>query len=106
VTLEGTEWLIEDELLGARGKELRGYLHFHPDVRVERTGDTFRAVSGNMVATIAPFGVSDVLVRVGEHHPQQGWYCPEFGVSHAATVLELRVDRDAGGVFGYRITTA
>jgi uncharacterized heparinase superfamily protein len=106
VQLQGSAWEVEDRVSGAEGALLCSFLHFHPAIHIETEGRCFRAVSGEVSARIEPFGVDAACVRRGEHDPEQGWYCREFGACHAAPVLEFRVPRNDGKPFGYRIIIA
>lgn len=104
VTRRGGDWMVEDRVEGAGQGRLRGFLHLHPDFRIERADvEGIVARSDDGTVTIEPFGVDEVVVRKGEHDPIQGWYCPEFGKALPAPVIELVVRENDGRNFGYVI---
>lgn len=104
VTHRGSEWVIEDRVEGATEARLSGFVHLHPDFRIEEANvDRIVARSGDISITIEPFGVDGVVVRKGERDPAQGWYCPEFGKALPAPVVELVVNANDGRNFGYAI---
>jgi uncharacterized heparinase superfamily protein len=95
--------IVTDRVDGAMGAPLESFLHLHPDFTAERSGDRVVARAGAMSVTIEPFGIDGLSLHRGEREPVQGWYCPRFGVAIANAVLVMRVDRNAGQPFGYRI---
>lgn len=101
--LEASELTVTDIVEGAIGMPVNGWLHLHPSFVVEQSGDAWIATAGDFRLRIEVHGVDIVKVWRGESDPVQGWYCPEFGLAHAAPVLEMRIVRNAGLPFGYRL---
>lgn len=100
---------VIDRVDGDQSDSLSSWLHLHPDFRLERSGHGFTAVahdSAGFSLDIELFGVDETLVWRGERNPEQGWYCPEFGIARPAWTIELRVHENAGRAFGYRICLA
>ncbi|HEX2190360.1 MAG TPA: alginate lyase family protein [Longimicrobiaceae bacterium] len=97
------EWTVTDRVDGAAGAPLQSWLHLHPDgtVRVEDGGVT--ALLPGVEVRVEPFGVDRVEVVRGARGPVQGWHCPEFGCAVPAPAVEMRVERNDGASFGYRI---
>ena len=96
-------WLVTDRVEGRPGAPVTSYLHLHPDFRVRADGERWIASDGPLEVLIEPRGVDQVRLRVGERDPDQGWYCPRFGVALPAPVLEMEVYRNDGRPFGYRL---
>ena len=99
-------WSITDRVEGALGASLASFIHLHPDFRIELRERRVLAESPRLAVWIEPFGVDTVRVYCGERDPVQGWYCPEFGVSVPAPVIELGVESNRGLPFGYKIFSA
>ena len=104
-TIEGAggEWRVEDRVHGADGAALESWLHLHPDWTLEPTEGGLAARAGGDVVVIEPFGVDAVDWCAGRMDPPQGWYCPEFGVAVPAPAIRMRVERNDGRPFGYRV---
>lgn len=100
VVLDGRRLVVTDEVIGA-SQSVTSWLHFHPDVRLDRTAMGFVANVGGLRLTIVPMGEATIEPIRGDSEPKQGWYCPEFGLARPATVLELRVQGVANPVFGW-----
>lgn len=96
-------WTVTDRVDGARGAPLQSWLHLHPDAAVEVAGGGVTARFPGVTVRVEPFGADRLDVVRGARDPVQGWHCPEFGRALPAPVLELRVERNDGGAFGYRI---
>jgi hypothetical protein len=103
VRRENAGWAVTDRVEGASGATLRSFIHLHPDLELERSGDSFIARAGSLRVRIEPRGVDSEVIRRGELQPVQGWYLPEFGRAIPATVLELTVHSNGGREFGYHI---
>jgi hypothetical protein len=69
------------------------------------TLDGMRIIASSDAVTVAvePFGIDHLRARIGERGPAQGWYCPRFGTAIPAPALEMRIERNDGQQFGYRI---
>src|SRR5690606_34743338 len=95
---------VTDRVDGADGAPLRSFVHLHPDFEVSLDGRaaTARAADGYEVR-IEFVGIDAIRIAHGESNPPQGWYCPRFGTRLPAAALELRIDRNDGSEFGYRL---
>jgi hypothetical protein len=51
-------------------------------------------------ALLVPFEIDAAQMMLGETNPEQGWYCPVFGVMLPAPTLTLRASQSR---FGYAI---
>jgi uncharacterized heparinase superfamily protein len=91
---------IADTLRGPPAAPMRSFIHLHPDIEAVVEGHTATLHRGaTVVATVQANGVD--TLEIG-----QGWYCPEFGLKQANTVLILgKTDPVARG-FGYDIQVA
>ena len=98
-------WVFIDRLTGPGACEAESFIHFHPDVEVEKDGDVWRARRGDAAVIVAPFAVETVDMVRGAVDPLQGWYCSEFGKAVAAGCLVLRSQGAFPLVFGYGIFT-
>jgi len=87
---------------GADGALLEGFLHIHPDARVETREDRFVVQSGSARLVLQPFGWSEVKMVHGHRDPTQGWYFPFFGVAREAPVLVGR-QSNRGSHLGFRL---
>lgn len=103
---------VTDLVEGAPGAPLSGWLHLHPDFRVEASSGGFLAVApsatdaggGPLVRVrIETFGTDEARIVSGSRQPVQGWYCPRFGCARPAAVIEMRVRANRGRPFGFRI---
>jgi uncharacterized heparinase superfamily protein len=103
VRREEGRWVVTDRVTGAVGASLRSFIHLHPDVELEPSGEGFLANAGSIRLRIQPHGVDAAIIRRGELQPVQGWYLPEFGRAIPAAVLELTVHDNRGLEFGYLI---
>jgi uncharacterized heparinase superfamily protein len=97
------DWRVTDRVEGADGAPLAGFLHLHPDFEVRVEQGAFVARAPGTTVWIEPFGADRVRVAAGERSPAQGWYCPQFGTALPAAALEMKVERNDGREFGYRI---
>lgn len=104
-TVQGSpgRWTITDTVDGAGGGSLFSFLHIHPDWSVEPEESGFVARAGEIEVRLRPFGVKSVELLAGEESPQQGWYCPEFGLRIPAPTLRMQIAQDEAHAFGYVI---
>jgi hypothetical protein len=91
------------DLVRGGGQHLESFVHFHPSMSIDRVGNSLHASCGKVVLRIETFGIDGMSVHRGELNPVQAWYCPEFGKALPQTVIAMRVDKNAGRPFGYRI---
>jgi uncharacterized heparinase superfamily protein len=82
---------------------IESFLHFHPDFSVSVVDGRAVAAKGSLQLSIEPFGVDAVMVVRGEQEPKQGWRCEEFGKAAPQDVLVMRIEKNRGTDFGYRI---
>lgn len=92
---------VTDGVQGADGTPVTSWLHLHPDVSIERSGDGWLGSAGNLLFRIHFFGIDEIRILRGEVDPIQGWHCPEFGIALAAPVFEMFIDRSDERAFGY-----
>jgi uncharacterized heparinase superfamily protein len=107
-TVERVEdgWTVSDQVEGT-SRAVTSFLHLHPDFRLTAENGGFTARAGLVTVRLEPFGISDLMIRRGEMGLRpQGWHCPRFGVADPGFVLEMRVRRNDGTPFGYRIALA
>lgn len=99
----GEEWTVTDRVEGAAGVPVRSWLHLHPDAAAEVDGDGVAVKLPGLALRVEPFGVDGIRVLRGATDPVQGWHCPGFGRAVPAPAVEMRVERNDGARFGYRI---
>ena len=98
-------WEVSDRVDGAAGATLTSYLHFHPAWEVKVLGCRILATASSWEFVVDVFGVDSVTICSGEMDPRpQGWYCPEFGRAEPSPVVLMKVQRNDGRRFGYRMT--
>ena len=95
---------VRDTVRGALGAPLESYIHLHPDCAVEVKGGVVSVEASSFRADITPFGSDEVVVVRGATEPMQGWFCPQFGIAQPNAAIALRIGRNDGRAFGYRIT--
>ncbi|MCE7902072.1 MAG: heparinase [Gammaproteobacteria bacterium PRO9] len=78
-------WTIRDSVSGSGSHEVESFIHLHPDVQVEPTGDReFRLrAPDNIIVTLR-------VEPVGGIEMAAGYYCPEFGKRLESRVLIVR----------------
>lgn len=96
-------WRIVDVVEGAPGRLLESFLHLAPGFQVRQAEAGYLARKAGLAIQIEPFGVDSIELAYGQREPMQGWHCPRFGVAQPAEVMTLRVERNAGQLFGYEI---
>ncbi|HEV2146727.1 MAG TPA: alginate lyase family protein [Longimicrobiaceae bacterium] len=99
------DWTVTDRVEGAEDAPLQSYLHLHPEAAVVVEDGGITARLPGVTVHVEPFGTDRLDVVRGARDPVQGWYCPEFGCAVPAAAIEMHVERNNGGVFGYRIRT-
>lgn len=83
-------WVINDEIAGAGTHSVESFLHFHPEVALQRdtNGLTARWNGGHLL--LRSFGLGTLDSVTPGKNPLQGWYCPAFGVARERAGLCLR----------------
>ena len=90
------DWVVIDSADGDF-KRAESFIHLHPAVRVERSGDSIiECEAGGERFTFEPFG--SVRTSVSD-----GWYFPDFGIAQRAITLSFQKNRSEEKSFGYRI---
>ncbi len=95
---------VTDTVQGAIGEELESYIHLHPDCVMQLDGERATIESPFVRADIVVFGADEVSAEHGVKQPMQGWFFPQFGAALPNHVIVMRVRRNEGRPFGYRIT--
>ena len=103
ITLERDELSITDVVEDQNQASVQSFLHFHPDFSVSVLDGRATAAKGSLRLSIEPFGVDAVAVARGQLEPKQGWFCEEFGKAVPQDVLVMRIEKNRGAEFGYRV---
>jgi len=85
-------WAVVDRAEGNGPLEVESFLHFHPGTALTESGGMWLARLGTAQLGILPEGTDQVECLEGAHEPDQGWYCPRFGVAEPAPTLVLRAN--------------
>ena len=99
-------WLIVDELLGKGETTSASYLHFHPNLLLEKVEDSVWRVQGcHTPLWVTAFGQQGHAVVTGLMEPlRQGWYSERFGHLQRNTVLTLHQQGRMPVCYGYVIS--
>jgi uncharacterized heparinase superfamily protein len=92
---------VSDRVSGQGRHKIESFLHFHPDLQVERRGAREVQLSRD--------GVRVAMVTAGptgELHLEEGRYCPEFGVCRDSAQLRVIVASDLPATITYSIEKA
>ncbi len=75
-------WIISDTAVGANALEMKSFLHIHPDFSLQEIPEGW-LLTKNQTRLILLFPAPEVKTSLvhGESAPQQGWYCPQFGLA-------------------------
>jgi hypothetical protein len=103
IALERDELSVTDVVEDPKEISVESFLHFHPDFSVSVVNGRVTAAKGSLRLSIEPFGVDAVTVTRGQLEPKQGWFCEEFGKAVPQDVVVMRIEKNRGGEFGYRI---
>ncbi len=82
-------WAVVDRVDGGGPLETESFLHFHPGTELTESEGTWTARRGDVRLGILPEGAGCIERVEGAHAPDQGWYCPRFGVAEPAPTLVL-----------------
>lgn len=104
IVVDRDDLTVSDTVEGQNEGSIESFVHFHPDFAVSMIGGEITATKGSLRMSIEPFGIDAVAVVRGQHEPKQGWYCEEFGKAVPQDVLVMRIERNRGDGFGYRIS--
>lgn len=88
---------IEDTITMHGAIAAQSFIHLHHELQATVEGNRVQILRGS--ATVAILQL-DNAVRVEKG---SSWYCPEFGIRHANTVLTLHAEGNAAVRFGYSI---
>ncbi len=83
-------WAVLDRVEGTGLLEVESFLHFHPGTELTESEGVWMAQRGEARLGIMPECADRVEALQGKHDPDQGWYCPRFGIAEAAPTLVLR----------------
>ena len=86
-------WVVVDRVDGGDPLTVESCLHFHPGTELTETNGVWIAERGGIRLGILPEGADRIECVEGAHDPDQGWYCPRFGVAEPAPTLVMH----AGG---------
>ncbi len=82
-------WVVVDRVEGGGPLEVESCLHFHPGTELTESDGAWIAQRGGARLGILPEGADRIERVEGAHAPEQGWYCPRFGVAEPAPTLVL-----------------
>ncbi len=82
-------WAVVDRVDGGDPLTVESYLHFHPGTELTETNGVWIAARGGVRLGVLPEGADRIELVEGAHDPDQGWYCPHFGVAERAPTLVL-----------------
>jgi len=99
LSLGETAWAVVDRLEGASPHAFTSLIHFYPTFEIEVREDRAIARSRSLACSVIPIGGPPTGPN-GSSNPKlhcsrgddpdfPGWYAPEFGVKHPASVLRL-----------------
>ena len=100
---QGRFWLVIERIGGPRTCRVQDFVHFHPEVALQRGDEEWVAQRGREAVTVVPFGVDRVARACGTEGPHQGWYCPAFGRALPAECLILEKRATCPDALGYAI---
>ncbi len=103
VSRNENSWIITDKVQGSPGKELKSYIHFHPDCIIDSDNYSINVKAGENKFKIIPFGIDEIDFYHGSEEPLQGWYCPEFGIADKTITVEMIIKSNSCKEFGYKI---
>ncbi len=96
-------WVVVDRVDGAGPLTVESYLHFYPGTEVTESGGAWVARRDGAHLGILPEGADRVELVEGAHAPDQGWYCPRFGVADPAPTLVLHAKGTARLTCGWML---
>ncbi len=82
-------WVVVDRVDGGDPLAVESFLHFHPGTELTEKDGAWTAKRGDVRLGILPEGADRIERVEGAHAPDQGWYCPRFGVAEPAPTLVL-----------------
>jgi hypothetical protein len=82
-------WVVVDRVDGGDALAVESFLHFHPGTELLEKDGAWIAKRGDARLGILPEGADRIELVEGAHAPDQGWYCPRFGVAEPAPTLVL-----------------
>lgn len=87
------------DVFSGRGRHVfELHLHLHPEVRVEREGNSLVVERGGVTLDVRFEGVASLEVVRGQEEPLLGWYSPAYGLLEPTTTIRLRQDGLAGDI--------
>jgi hypothetical protein len=103
ITMEQDQLSVTDVVEDQNQASVESFLHFHPGFSVSVVDSRAIAAKGSLRLSIEPFGIDSVSVVRGQLERKQGWFCEEFGKAVPQDVLVMRIEKNRGAEFGYRI---
>ncbi len=81
-------WIVSDTAVGANPLEMKSFLHIHPDFSLQETPEGWLLTKNQtrLVMLLLTPAVNTSMAQ-GESTPQQGWYCPQFGIALPSPAL-------------------
>lgn len=88
---------IDDDVAGSGRQAVASYIQLHPSIRAVIDAERVALFRDDVeVATIVARGVDSITANTG-------WYCPQFGIKQANTVLVLNRSAALPLQFGYTV---
>lgn len=91
----GRSWRVTDDILGTGRHQLESFIHFHPDLTLQRADDAWLLINaeGHALYRVSLAGGDGEMLHTD--------YCPGFGIRRRNTSLCLSVSADLPHSFGY-----
>lgn len=84
-------WEIHDHVESSgREQQIRSYLHFHPECRVQCLDNEIIAIRGAVGGRINLTGSGTVEAHLASSEPVIYWHCPEFGLAFPSPTVVLK----------------
>lgn len=91
VALDGSVWLVLDEVTGPGRHTIESLVHLHPAAVCDMHDAYAEIVLRSLRVRVHPYGSRDGATKMrcvrGQEEPVQGWYASEFGKREPNTVL-------------------
>lgn len=100
-------WLVVDQLFGRGRVTAHSYVHLHPGVEVQESGEVWEIGHPQGGVHLAVFGAQEVVSSCGRLQPvRQGWYSERFGEMQPSLVISLEAPKPLPGILGYLIANS
>ena len=98
-------WLVADTLRGNADRRIESFIHFHPDVHVERHSNRSLAMESSpatrWLVQFRDYSYLLVILGRGEVQLKQSWYAPEFGVRQMRPVIHWSLKQPLPALMAY-----